>query len=464
MRIPNSPGAALRSALLPGWGQFATGAKALGVMLLGVDVALAAGIAIVIAGGPLDLLGLLVRPGTVVWVALGNVVVLAYRTWATWDAWERSGARGRTLLLTLLIALVAIPHVVAGGIHARFALALDRVFNTPSPSVATSPRMPPSTAHPPDEAPTTTAVASTTTTPDVAGSTPATVAPPPWGEHLVVLLLGGDAGPGRDSVRTDAMLVLAVRSSDGAASLFSLPRNLRGFPFADGEGFDDILNAVYRFGLEHPDRFDGPDPGATALVGVVEELIGVEVDHHLLVDFEAFRAGVDALGGVTVPVAQQITYPGFRLADGSTVDVVIEPGLRELDGDLALAYVRSRREGTDYGRMERQRCVLAALLDQAEPGRALLSLPSLLGSFEDTVRTDIPRDSLGDIIGLFGSVDLDRVGLITFGPPAWHAGWVEGGWPVPDVTRIREAVADALAGADPLDAGLIPATASCGLG
>ena len=464
VHTPSSPAAALRSALLPGWGQLAAGAKVLGAMLLVVDMGLAAGVAIAIAQGPLDLLGLLVRPGTVVWVALGNVVVLAYRTWATWDAWERSGARGRTVVLMLLIALVAIPHVVAGGFHARFALALDRVFTAPSTSVTTKPTMPPSTAQTPDEPSTTTVGVSTTTTPDATEPAPTTVAGPAWGEHLVILLLGGDAGPGRDSVRTDAMLVLAVRSSDGAASLFSLPRNLRGFPFPDGEGFDDILNAVYRFGLEHPDRFGGPDPGATALVGVVEELIGVEVDHHLLVDFEAFRAGVDALGGVTVPVAQQITYPGFRLADGSTVDVVIEPGLRELDGDLALAYVRSRREGTDYGRMERQRCVLAALLDQAEPGRALLSLPSLLGTFEDTVRTDIPRDALGDMIGLLGAVDLDRVGLITFGPPAWHAGWVEGGWPVPDVTRIRKAVADALAGADPLDAGLIPATTSCGLG
>ncbi|NND84401.1 MAG: hypothetical protein HKN46_04550, partial [Acidimicrobiia bacterium] len=286
----------------------------------------------------------------------------------------------------------------------------------------------------------------------------------PWGEHLVLLLMGGDGGPDRDGVRTDAMLVVAVRSEDAAISVFSLPRNLRGFPFPDGEGFDDILNAAYRFGEEHPERFPGPDPGASALRGIAEAVLGVEVDHHLLVDFEAFRAGVDALGGVTLFVRQTITYPGFRLADGSRVDMVIDEGVQELDGDMALAYVRSRQEGTDYGRMERQRCVLTGLLAQAEPARALVALPSLLGTFETTVSTDIPRDVLADMVTLLADVDLDRVGLISFGPPAWHSGWIAGGWPIPDVPRMQEAVQTALSGAPPLDAGLIPATTSCGFG
>jgi LCP family protein required for cell wall assembly len=336
-------------------------------------------------------------------------------------------------------------------------VAVERVFAAPSAtSTTTTPLTTTSTSEPTVQQPTATIITTTTTT-------AASEEEPPWGEHLVLLLLGGDGGPDRDGVRTDAMLVVAVRSEDATISVFSLPRNLRGFPFPNGQGFDDILNAVYRFGEEHPERFTGHDSGASALEGVVEAILGVRVDHHVLVDFEAFRAGVDALGGVTLPVPLTVTYPGFRLADGSRVDMVIEEGMRDLDGDMALAYVRSREEGTDYGRMERQKCVLAALLDQAEPAQALLALPSLLGAFEETVSTDIPRDVLPDIVTLLADVDLDRVGLITLGPPAWHAGWIAGGWPIPDVPRIQEAVAAALDGAPPLDAGLIPATTSCGL-
>jgi LCP family protein required for cell wall assembly len=405
-----------------------------------------------------ELLAVLLTPGAFAWLVLVNVAVLGYRAWATWDAWERGSGTTGTIWLVVLLAFVTAPHAGAAALHLRVVVAVERVFAAPSvTSTTTTPVTTTSLSEPTAQQPTaTTTIPATTTATTSEGE-------PPWGEHLVLLLLGGDGGPDRDGVRTDAMLVVAVRSEDAAISVFSLPRNLRGFPFPNGQGFDDILNAVYRFGEEHPERFTGDDPGASALEGVVEAIIGERVDHHVLVDFEAFRAGVDALGGVTLPVPLTVTYPGFRLADGSRVDMVVEEGVRDLDGDMALAYVRSREEGTDYGRMERQKCVLAALLDQAEPAQALLALPSLLGAFEETVSTDIPRDVLPDIVTLLTDVDLDRVGLITLGPPAWHAGWTAGGWPIPDVPRIQEAVAAALDGAPPLDAGLIPATTSCGL-
>ena len=457
-------GAALRSTLLPGWGQAAVGDRRTATLLIGVDVALL-GAAGWVAVQPVDtLLVALLTPGAFTSLAIVNLIVFGYRAWAAWDAWDRGAGSGRAIWLVVLLALAALPHAGVAVLHARVVVALDRVFVAAPPTSTTSTTTTTTTAA---TTPTTTTDAepAPTTIPTEATTTiTATIdEQPPWGDHLVLLLLGGDGGPDRDGIRTDAIIVMAVRSEDGLMSVFSLPRNLRAFPFPDGEGFDGILNAVLRFGEDHPDRFAGPDPGATALRGVVEEVLGVEVDHHLLVDFEAFRAGVDALGGVTMPVPTTITYPGFRLADGTRVDMVIEEGVRHLDGDMALAYVRSRREGNDYGRTERQKCLLAALLDQARPARALVALPSLLGTFESTVRTDIPRDALPGMVALLADVDLGRVGLITFGPPAWHEGWVSGGWPIPDVARIREAVAAALDGSPPLDAGLVPATTSCGL-
>lgn len=464
MRASSPLSAGLRSALVPGWGQAALGGRRVAAILLVADVALVAA-ATWVALLPADhVFAALVRPGTFAWIVGANAGVLLLRGWATWDAWDRAPGRGTVLGIALLLAFVAVPHVAAGAAHARLTLAVDRVFAAPPASSSPPPTtLPPST--PSDGSPTTSAHPTTTDTTDISIETTTTAAAPagpPWGDHLVLLLLGGDGGPDRDGIRTDAMLVVAVRSGDARTSVFSLPRNLRAFPFPDGDGFDDILNAVHGFGTAHPERFDGPDPGATALTGVVEEMLGIEVDHHVLVDFEAFRAGIDALGGVTVTVPRTITYPGFRRSDGTRADIVIEAGERHLDGDTALAYVRSREEGTDYGRMERQRCVLTALLDQADPTRAVLAAGSLLATFEQTVSTDIPRDALGDMVVLLAAVDTDDVGLITFGPPAWHAGWVQGGWPIPDVDRMQEAVAAALAGAAPMDAGLVPAGTACG--
>ena len=68
-----------------------------------------------------------------------------------------------------------------------------------------------------------------------------------------ILLLGGDAGPGRSGLRTDSMILVSVHRPSGRAALISVPRNLEHLLFPPGtplaqrypNGFDDIANAVY---------------------------------------------------------------------------------------------------------------------------------------------------------------------------------------------------------------------------
>ena len=45
-------------------------------------------------------------------------------------------------------------------------------------------------------------------------------------------------------------------------------------------------------------------------------------------------------------------------------DIVFEPGVKHMDGDTALKYVRSRHGDGDFGRSERQFVVLNAVLDK----------------------------------------------------------------------------------------------------
>ncbi len=404
----------------------------------------------------------LLRPGALFGLLMLNLVILGVRSWSVWDAWEGAVRPAHGAWLAVAVAMTALPHLGVGWLQVRTIQALETVFVVPSGSApSTIVPTPTGTRPPPTPSATDPAEAPATTPPP----TPAPSELPPWGEHLTVLLLGSDAGPDRTGTRTDAMLVLNVVWDTADMALFSLPRNLRGFPFAEVPDFADILNAVYQQGESLPDLFGGPDPGAAAVVSVAEQMTGLDIDYFAVLDFYAFVSVVNALGGVTVDVPYEISYPAYRLEDGSYISITLPPGVQRLDGDEALAFVRSRKTGSDYGRMERQRCLVSALISQAEMSRLLVGLPGLISTFEDRVTTDIPLVVLPEMLTLVARTEVDTAAVVAFGPPLWHRGWIDGGWPVPDVDKIRAATARVLAGDTSVlgNASVSEAGPACGL-
>ena len=119
----------------------------------------------------------------------------------------------------------------------------------------------------------------------------------------------------------------------------------------------------------------------------------------------------------------------------------IEKGQQHMDGTLALAYARTREADSDYRRMERQRCVLAAIADAATPQALATGLPALMNAFGDAVRSDIPRDELGDFAQLIDRYTkaggLDAVRTLHLAPPQVEPGH----W---KADKVRQLVADVL--------------------
>jgi len=104
------------------------------------------------------------------------------------------------------------------------------------------------------------------------------------------------------------------------------------------------------------------------------------------------------------------TYPH---EDGVTIqNLVIEEGQQHLDGHLALAYARIRRHADDFARMNRQRCVLGAVLEQSSPLELLANYGAIAEVLKTTMETDIPRDRLVDFIDMIPKVSMDRVGVL----------------------------------------------------
>jgi polyisoprenyl-teichoic acid--peptidoglycan teichoic acid transferase len=226
--------------------------------------------------------------------------------------------------------------------------------------------------------------------------------------RLNVLLLGADAGKGRTGVRPDSITVVSVDVRTASPLLVSLPRNLQkarftaGSPAADrfptgftgkGDPSEWLLNATWTYGEANPELFPGASgPGVTAVKQAVEGTLGLPIQYVVVIDLNGFRDLVDALGGVTIRVTEPLTI--------GESGRMLEPGLRKLTGFETLWYARSRSNSSDYARMGRQRCVIGAILREADPATVLRNFTELAEASTSIIRTDIPQAELPELIDL----------------------------------------------------------------
>ncbi|NBE98386.1 LytR family transcriptional regulator [Nonomuraea sp. KC401] len=270
----------------------------------------------------------------------------------------------------------------------------------------------------------------------------------PWAgrRRVNILLLGGDADDHRVGVRTDSMNLASVDVETGNTVLFSLPRNLEdvrfrpGTPMAErfpggfrlpadpGGGRSDLLNSVWEYADSHPEIFGGKEhQGAKVLMDTIGYTLGVKVDWYALVNMWGFARLIDAIGGVILTVEKDVVFGRYN-------EGLVKAGTRKLKGADAMWYARSRTYSDDYTRMRRQRCVLGAILDQADPATVLTRFNKIALATKELIRTDIPRPMLKHLVPLALKVKNAKVSSVQFVPPLINTGY-------PDWDKIRD-VAD----------------------
>lgn len=457
--------AALRSVLVPGWGQIVTAHRQLGWSLVAASFLLTALVVAFVAYlGPLEVVARLADPDVMLTLLGVNLAVAATRLASTEHAWREGGGQNWAVA-SLLAVVVLAPHAALAWLGVEARATLVEVFDQPAPEppVARSLTPPPSSV---GTSFTTHAPTTTTTRPVVVGppTMDSLLAPPTrppvvlfGGKRLNLLLLGSDSGPRRSGIRTDTVIVASIDPASGDAALFGLPRNLGDLHLPDGTPIPGrILNEIFAGAMADMNGNGGPEAGAAALGAVVHEITGLEVDYFALVDLTGFADVVDALGGVTLDVPHSVYGPLYDPATGDYEMVTIPTGPQTLDGGHSLAYVRARLNTSDYDRMGRQRCLLVALAEQADPADLLTRLPSLLDVLESHVSTDIPLEVLPDLIRLVGRIDTTGTRVVGF-DPSWSTGRNPAGYPIPDVGRIRQAVNDAIGDRGAADRWGIPA-------
>ena len=426
--------------LVPGAGQLYRGSHRRGLVLLGLSAAFLVGVLALATWGSLST----VDRRLVAFLLVLNLALLGLRLFAVVDA----SRGGWSLGLVALVALTAAPHVAVGYLSVRGYDVLEDVFADEEPAdvlggrgLFLEPPLPRWVAKDAWELALVERLGPGEVAPLEADARVLAVATPagtrPW---TTILLLGTDEGPGNFGARTDTIILAAIQHGTGRAAVFGIPRNLAQVPLGrKGRPSKEPLNALY--GLS-----GGGAPGASTLKQAVSNLLGVRVDYYALVNLLGFADLIDALGGVEIDVKERLVDEVTRPALGEPkprIDVV--PGRTyRFYGREALAYVRSRKDSSDYTRMARQRCFLSALAEQLDPVRVLRNFGSLAKTIEANVHTDIPLNRLPTLVRLVSGVVPKQTLTVTFGPDYFFARRKTDKHPVPHAGKMRATVRSAI--------------------
>ena len=165
-----------------------------------------------------------------------------------------------------------------------------------------------------------------------------------------VLLIGADSRKGTNTGNTDTMLLVSLNKKTKQIKLVSFMRDSYLYIEGKNNSYCSKLNAAFSMG--------GPE----TLMTTIENNYKIEIDNFVMVNFESFKAIIEAMDGVTVDVKKyEANYANNRYklsmpyGDGVT-----------LNGEEALAFCRIRgcdADG-DISRTRRQRSVINAIINR----------------------------------------------------------------------------------------------------
>ena len=244
-------------------------------------------------------------------------------------------------------------------------------------------------------------------------------------DKSTVLIMGVDIR--KDDVgRSDTMMIATIDPRFDQATLLSIPRDTR--VKIRGRGYDKI-NAAFAYG------------GVSLAESTVENFLGIDIDHYILINTSSFVKIIDAIGGVDIDVEKRMFYEDPWDDNGGLV-IDLYPGQQHMDGKTAVTYVRYRDSEGDIGRVKRQQAFMAACMDKVTSPEIVPRIPKIAREVIDAVETDM---SLRQLLELAGALKAAAShGLEADMVPGYPLYIEDISYWIPDVEELRISVADAL--------------------
>ncbi|TYS13097.1 LytR family transcriptional regulator [Rossellomorea vietnamensis] len=189
-----------------------------------------------------------------------------------------------------------------------------------------------------------------------------------------VLIMGvEDYSTGGENGRTDSLMVATFNPDTQNVKLLSIPRDsLVEIP---GKAERDKINHAYAFG------------GKEATIESVEGLLNIPIDYYVTVGFSGFKDIIDEIDGVTVDVP----FDFYEKSDVDNRRLHFTEGEMTLDGEKALAYARMRKQDPrgDFGRNDRQKQIITAVVDKMLSPSSLTKLDNIAQHIGENVQTNM---------------------------------------------------------------------------
>ena len=214
-----------------------------------------------------------------------------------------------------------------------------------------------------------------------------------------ILLLGVDQRTPNESCRSDTMIICSINTQTSEVKLTSLMRDI-------AVDYTDLgsNNGTYR--LNAANYFGGPE----LTMKTINELLGMNIEKYVMVNFTGFTQICEALGGIEMDITlaekDQINYNAYKQFEIAKENGWDESNLADtnyyldeygenvhLNGRQALAYARIRKIDSDWERTNRQRKVLVAMMDKLR-GTNMLQLLQLGGSLMQYVETNMTLEEI----------------------------------------------------------------------
>ncbi len=207
------------------------------------------------------------------------------------------------------------------------------------------------------------------------------------GESCNILVMGVDIGtPGtknaNDPKRTDTLILAHYNGESKKVYLVSIPRDI----LIKVNGKNQKINAAHAIG------------GVSYTVEAVESLLGINIDYYGKINYEGFRAVINAIGGIDMEITRRMDYDdpsqdlSIHFKKGTTV---------HLDGKKAEEFFRWRQnndgtgfENGDLGRIENQHMFIGKIMDKVKSPSIVIKIPSILGAVQNNVETNMEANDI----------------------------------------------------------------------
>lgn len=210
----------------------------------------------------------------------------------------------------------------------------------------------------------------------------------PKGDSPVnILLLGMDIGDisqkDNNSVkRTDTIMIVHFDPKDKSCGIVSIPRDT----LMRINGKDQKINVAYELG------------GDKLIKTTIKDMLNTDIDYMVKLDYEGFRAVIDAIGGIDMSIDQDMIYDD----DQQDLHIRFYKGEKvHLDGEKAEEFFRWRKnnDGTgfangDLDRIENQHKFIEKVVEKLTSPAIITKVPKILNILPKYLETDLPPSAM----------------------------------------------------------------------